>query len=223
MHRGRIVWRELATANPAASLAFYTALLGWSSRTAPTHGDDFSALAIDERAVVGIQPLEAGRTSHWMWFAAVDSLEVALAAVRQHQGHVAAAPTQIPGVGEIAIAVDPHGAAFGMMQTDAAVVGSTPFIADERRALSPIAAFYTAVLGWSVDARGAATAPDGTPLTSAVADPLAQRAHWQPVIAVADLPAIEAQMLALGGVVVERKAHRVVFRDPFGATAVLVD
>jgi hypothetical protein len=157
---GKVIWHDLMTTDPKASLAFYTELLGW--RTKET---DMGAMGMytmffaGEKGVGGMVPLDTshGIPSHWIAYITVDDVDAAAARIPELGGKVGVPPTDIPDVGRFAVAVDGQGAVTSPMQdknpapeeSGWPAVGT--FCWEELMTQDPAAAvkFYSALYGWT--------------------------------------------------------------------------
>ena len=118
--RGRFVWHELLTSNPAAAATFYGKVIGWKTK-AWDPDSSYKMFAVNDVAVAGYLPLPdqaklAGSPPHWMTYIGVPDVD---AAVRQATGlgaQVHVAPRDIPAAGRFAVLADPQGATFAVFR-----------------------------------------------------------------------------------------------------------
>jgi predicted enzyme related to lactoylglutathione lyase len=125
---GHCAWNELATRDPAAALRFYGERFGWvkdgEMEMGPLGAYEFLRHA--GRAPDGSPPghgmLGAMMKSppgappaFWTFYFRVSDVDAAVAHVDAHGGRVVRPPMQIPGGDYSLIAVDPHGASFGLV------------------------------------------------------------------------------------------------------------
>ena len=111
-------WNELWTTDPGAAASLYTDLFGWTQEGAMPMGEMGDYLFI-QREGVGIGAIgkarPGGEGSRWQYFAGVDDIDRACAAVTEHGGTLLGEPQQIPG-GEYSVyAHDPQGATIGLV------------------------------------------------------------------------------------------------------------
>lgn len=163
---GTPCWYELSTAPGAidAAGAFYGGLLDWQIASAGMEGFDYRLARSGSELVAGLwatSPEPGQRPPMWMiYFTATDG-EATLAAIRAAGGQVLQDLAMIPGTGRFAIATDPQGAVFGLLEPqpretaegtgnafDQARAGHGHW--HELAAADPDAAFafYAAVFGW---------------------------------------------------------------------------
>jgi hypothetical protein len=117
---GAFSWNELMTSDPAAALAFYTALLGWSSSTMPMPDGDYHVLKVGETAVGGVMalPPEAkagGMPPCWGSYVTVADVDATARKAAGLGGKVVHGPLDVPGVGRMAVIIDPQGAAINVI------------------------------------------------------------------------------------------------------------
>lgn len=120
---GKPCWYELATSDGSlgAAEAFYGAVLGWSFRDAGMQGFDYHLASSDGDLVAGlmVMPEDAGgMPPFWMIYFAVDDADRTAAAIRAAGGRLHREPADIPDTGRFAIAGDPQGAGFGILQPE---------------------------------------------------------------------------------------------------------
>ena len=117
---GAVWWSELATRDVTAAKDFYASVCGWSYGEAPMDGGLYTLARIGGRNVAGIidmnlVPEMASMEPHWGTYLAVDDVDEAVERSRAGGGHVIREPWDVPGVGRIALVLDPSGAAVGIM------------------------------------------------------------------------------------------------------------
>ncbi|MFI5230628.1 MAG: VOC family protein [Gemmatimonadales bacterium] len=127
--RGRFVWHELMTSDPAAAQDFYGKVVGWSTSKADMGPVDYTMWMAGETPIGGVMavPDDAkamGAPPTWLAYVEVPEVDntvndaVAL-------GAIVLAPAQtVPDVGRFAVLQDPQGAVF-------AVITSAAPMADE--------------------------------------------------------------------------------------------
>jgi uncharacterized protein len=118
---GALSWNELGTRDPDAAKAFYAAVFGWSFRdsemgemgtyTEWLNGEDSIGGMMD---VSGRMPDEV--PAHWLVYFAVENTDAAVETVKSSGGSVSFGPVDIPA-GRFAMAADPPGAAFAVIQS----------------------------------------------------------------------------------------------------------
>ncbi|MCU0900905.1 MAG: VOC family protein [Cypionkella sp.] len=118
MQPGRVNWHELMTDDPAAALAFYADLLGWTPGTKMDMGD-MGLYHIFAAAPGEIGGMMADQTSglppRWIAVFGTDSVGAALARVTTQGGTPLMEPMEVPGGAYACYARDPQGAVFGLV------------------------------------------------------------------------------------------------------------
>lgn len=112
-------WNELATSDRHRAQAFYTALFGWSAGTGTAAETSYTTFSRDGAARGGMLPIEVSRgpmPSHWLVYFAVSDCDGQTALVQSLGGTVRVPPSQVPGIGRLAVVVDPQGAAFAVIE-----------------------------------------------------------------------------------------------------------
>jgi predicted enzyme related to lactoylglutathione lyase len=104
-HVGKVVWADLLTPDLGAAKRFYGALFGWTFRDVP--GDpNYTLVLLDGEPLAGLfqKALPPGQASQpaWLTFLAVNDVNTALDAARQHGGHVRAHSGSDQGSGVLA-------------------------------------------------------------------------------------------------------------------------
>jgi predicted enzyme related to lactoylglutathione lyase len=113
--RGRFVWYELLTTDPAAARDFYTKLVGWS--TEAWQGSDYTMWTNKGQGLGGLLALpetarQAGVPPHWLASVTTPDLDATVAQAQKLGGQVRVPVTSMPEVGRWAVLADPQGATF---------------------------------------------------------------------------------------------------------------
>ncbi|WP_404336984.1 VOC family protein [Sphingomonas sp. MMS12-HWE2-04] len=162
---GTPIWYELMTSDADAAQDFYTHVVGWTAAPfpgAPEGAPDYRIFsAPDGEGVAGLmQPPEGGPPPGWFSYIGVDDVDAAAAKIAASGGAIHMPPTDIDGVGRMAMVADPQGVAFYVMK-GASPKDSTAFqrmapghaewnelvTSDDQAAL----AFYADQFGWKKD------------------------------------------------------------------------
>ena len=163
---GTFCWNELGTKDRDAARNFYTALFGWKTMDKPMPNCDgtYTLLNIGEENAAGMYQMDGemfeGVPSHWMSYIWVDDVDASAKRITELGGKLNCEPMDIPGVGRMAMAVDPTGANFAIFKGSdhkgAAHVEGTPqgtfcwnecYSSDAEKATK----FYCDLFGWTVD------------------------------------------------------------------------
>ena len=114
---GTMIWNELQTDDVPKAVKFYEAVTGCSSETAPA-GDlqEYTSLLVDEKRIAGALklPIE-GLSPFWMTYFGVEDVDAGVARAVELGAHVIAPAFDVPGIGRMAVLMDPAGAAFSIM------------------------------------------------------------------------------------------------------------
>jgi predicted enzyme related to lactoylglutathione lyase len=203
---------ELRTTDPGAAARFYGDLLGWEVVTYPGG----AAFRSGDVALGGASRTNPGVPPHWTGFIRVSDVDGAASAAASAGGIVTAPPVDIPGFGRLSVVLDAQRAVVGL--TDG---GSPPpgvagphvgWIELHTPDVEAAAAFYGAVVGWTVGSNGFVDR-DGTFVAGIR---VADSASWLPHLFVPAGEPLAERAAALGGSV-----DGGVLRDPQGAVLAL--
>lgn len=246
---GKFVWADLFTSDPAAATTFYTKLFGWTSTTLFQKGKAYTVFSNGNHPVAGLVTRNANKTeraSRWIGYIAVNDAAATLATVAKAGGKVHAPVRDFPDRGRQAIVGDNEGAPIGLLQSASGdSADSEPRPGDwnwfELFAQKPADAcrFYDDVFGYT-SASDDRTERKGDFLLSTGDHPRAGIAPlpssddtrppgWLGVIRVANLDAILAQVVPLGGEVklaprpAAYETRFAIITDPTGGTIGLVE
>jgi predicted enzyme related to lactoylglutathione lyase len=112
---GTIAWNELITTDPAAA-AFYEQVLGLTTSVVDMGAGEYTLFEVNGQQVGGTTaPQMPGTPNHWHVYFAVADADASVAKIAELGGSVLAEPFDIP-VGRIAVAADPQGAVFSIIQ-----------------------------------------------------------------------------------------------------------
>lgn len=116
---GTDTWNELVTDDGDRATPFYEAVLGMTADVLPM-GDDaepYTTFNVDGRPIGGIMPPDGeGVPPHWNVYFHVDSAEATARRAVGLGARQVVAPFDVPGIGRMAVLVDPQGATFNLMQ-----------------------------------------------------------------------------------------------------------
>lgn len=212
MAETRFVWHELITPDPDAAVAFYAALLGWTSDTQDMAFGPYRMWSVGDCPFGGIMPGADAGGAHWRGTVQVTDTDAAVARAQAAGASLLHPCIDMPEVGRIALLRDPQGAQFGVITPVNRMPAPTrpmgicwnDLISDDTVAH---AAFYHAVLGW--DAHRNPEMPEGdvwvlkegeAMVASLVAKPCPQSASaWIPYTFTPDIATALARVPALGG------------------------
>ncbi|MFI5310389.1 MAG: VOC family protein [Gemmatimonadales bacterium] len=118
--RGRFVWHELLTSDPAAAERFYRAITGWGIQPYP--GQTTYRMWTNKGTPLGgvmVLPEEAkkmGSPPHWEPYISVPDVDATVQQATSLGGRVYVQSQDIPNVGRFAILADPQGAVFSIFK-----------------------------------------------------------------------------------------------------------
>lgn len=117
---GAVTWYELQSPDPKASGAFYTELFGLTLEVQDMPGGEYTLLKSGNADIAGIAQADANMPlAGWCPYFRFDDIESAQARVAELGGQALTDVLQIPGTGEIVVAMDPVGAVFGLHKPSA--------------------------------------------------------------------------------------------------------
>ena len=112
---GTVVWNELITTDQAAA-KFYEQVAGMTTSTMDMGQGEYTVFHAGDRMVGGtIPPQMEGVPNHWHVYFAVDDADATAAKITELGGTVLVPPFDTP-VGRIAVAQDPQGGTFSILQ-----------------------------------------------------------------------------------------------------------
>jgi len=120
---GSWIWYELMTPDPAASKAFYDAVIGWDIEAQPSAPGDieYRMIAAHDGFVGGVLTLTPamlaqGAKAGWLGYVGVDNVDATVAQLETSGGTVHLPPHDLEGVGRIVMVSDPQGGHFYVMR-----------------------------------------------------------------------------------------------------------
>jgi predicted enzyme related to lactoylglutathione lyase len=247
---GTPCWASLLVHDLAAAEEFYGALFGWEFRPQPaTALPGRSVLALldgIEVAGIGRRPPSRRFPVSWTSYLASDDVDATAELVRHRGGTIGVGPLDVPTVGRLAVASDPSGAVFGILQAAATgdrgihrgihSVPGTPAWAELITYEAQVTAkFYQDVFG-HVAQPDRSAGPDQLTLhltdgpvasvRSMGSKPRDQGARWTTRFGTTDVDALVRRATGLGGTVIEPPHNGLCGRvatlaDPEGAVFTL--
>lgn len=218
---GQFVWRELMTTDAAASVRFYTEVLGWKTDTMKMpDGMDYTVVKAGEMGVGGIMkhPMP-GVPAYWGSSVSVDDVDAAANRAIAAGGKVIVPPMDAGGMGRYAGFQDPQGAIINVWRGNDGDMpaperpGLGMFCWEQLNTTAPDAAlaFYNKVFGWTNKPFGGGggdmkvfdAGPTG--VASVMQAPPGAPAHWLTYVVVDKLGSAYDRVRQQGGkVMVER-------------------
>ena len=116
---GALVLNQLNTTDPDAARTFYTELFGWRVESVGTDEQAYWGLYNGDLLNGGMMPIPPGTDgiSHWLVYFTAADLDTAMDRIPELGGRVLVPPVPIRS-GRIAVALDPQGAAFALLEGD---------------------------------------------------------------------------------------------------------
>ncbi|MEU2287325.1 VOC family protein [Streptomyces sp. NPDC013178] len=243
---GTPCWVSLMVHGLGATQEFYGELFGWEFQPGPQQLGPYVRALLDGREVAGIGQLPPDRHLPIAWtpYLASDNVDTTAETVRLCRGTLGVGPLDAADAGRLAICSDPSGAVFGIWQaaahlgTDITGLPGTPAWNELLTFESVgVAKFYETVFGYEQEA---VVSADFDYVTLRVAGrpvagiqgvgntlPRDRGPHWMTYFEVADADEAVAEVVRLGGYVVNPARDSVHGRvatvaDPEGARFSLI-
>ena len=116
---GGFIWNELATQDEKMALAFYEKVFGFTHDAMPMPDGTYFVLKQGDKGRAGLyKSMDATMPTQWTPYVCVADCD---ATADQGEGlgaTVVVPPTDIPGVGRLAMFIDPQGASFAILKPE---------------------------------------------------------------------------------------------------------
>jgi uncharacterized protein len=117
---GHCAWNELSTTDPEAAKVFYGAQFGWAKDgemdMGPMGKYEFMKASGGRFALGAVMPkVPEMPVSMWIYYFRVPDIDAAVATIKANGGNILQEPIEIPGGDYSLTAMDPDGAAFGLV------------------------------------------------------------------------------------------------------------
>ena len=111
--RGRFVWYDLQTSDPAGAIEFYTKLFGWGTAPFDTgpNSPPYTMWTINGSPMGGVMK-EPGVPPNWLAYVATPNVDGTAADVTRLGGRLIVPPMDIPTVGRFTVFMDDQGPAL---------------------------------------------------------------------------------------------------------------
>ena len=248
---GQFNWVDLSARDFDRQSAFYEGLFGWGHNDVPFgEGMVYRMFTADGHTVGGMSQLAvdmigSGQASAWNTYVATDDVDRTVARAVELGGEEAVPPMDVMESGRMAAIQDPTGASLFLWkpaQHDATMEymlpGTLSWADLSTRDPEKAAAFYTALLGWDVQALEGGPTPywqvlvdgegEGGIMPMPDAMPADMPAFWLPYFGTTDIQADFAKAVELGATVLREPTEVpgmlwfAVLADPAGATFALL-
>ena len=114
---GRFVWFEHISTDTDAAARFYGEVLSWGVNKMEMGDFTYPMITVGEGAVGGYVN-KADVPPSWLAYLSVEDVDASARAVVENGGSVMAEPFSIPGVGRMAVVIDPQGGAFSLFKAE---------------------------------------------------------------------------------------------------------
>jgi uncharacterized protein len=242
---GKFVWFDLLTDDAAAARNFYGALFGWQFEQSTAREWQYWIVRHRGVPIGGIVEITRSASSgpQWLSYLTVSNVDETAVRVRERQGQVRYGPKKTASGRPYAVATDPQGGLFGILQPfgpalkgDAKPVAGD-FLWVEYVAADPAfaAGFYGEIAGWTVHETDTGTptdywmfSRDGRPRAGMFRNPWPHvKPNWLPYILADDPGSLAEKARSLGGQIVlapraeVRGGTLAIVADPRGAVLAL--
>lgn len=112
--RGRFVWFDLMTPDPARAIEFYTKVIGWGTTAWEGGPKPYTMWTNSSMPIGGVMDVPAGAPPHWMAYISTPDTDATVKQAESLGAKVLHPATDIPTVGRFAVLADPQGAAFAV-------------------------------------------------------------------------------------------------------------
>lgn len=113
-----IIWNELLCRHSKASIEFYRSTAGWIFQPAESQLN-YAFFTVGGQNMAGVLDMPGDDfgdlRAGWQTYIAVENVDEMAAKVESSGGHLAAEPFDLPGVGRIAILVEPGGCVISLL------------------------------------------------------------------------------------------------------------
>src|SRR5271170_1552207 len=109
---GKFLWYELMTTDVTAAKAFYSTVVGWTTKDMSMPGMEYTIFQVGEAGVAGLMTRGPSAPPTWVGYIGADDVDEYAAKVAAAGGAIHKPPADIPTVGRFAVVTDPHGAHF---------------------------------------------------------------------------------------------------------------
>jgi uncharacterized protein len=113
------VWYDVMTTDMKGAQTFYKSVIGWTAKDSGNPSQKYTLFSAKDRMVAGLMPIPddaKGMPPMWMGYIGVNDIAAFVKKVKAAGGAVLRGPWEVPGVGRMAVAADPHGAGFMLFQ-----------------------------------------------------------------------------------------------------------
>jgi predicted enzyme related to lactoylglutathione lyase len=161
---GAFCWADLASTDTEKTLAFYSQVLGWTSKAINMgDGPAYHMLSAGENEVGGLyqmdkERMDMGLPSHWTSYVLVDDIDAAAKKAEGLGANVVMQPFDVGEKGMMSILQDPTGATFALWKdksgeaTEPSGPGTLCWNELMTDDVDKAGEFYTSLFGWKQEA-----------------------------------------------------------------------
>jgi uncharacterized protein len=121
--RGRFVWFDLMTTDPAAVPAFYSAVAGWGTQ-AWDGPMPYTMWTLGDKPIGGIMQVpDPSMPASWLASISTPNVDATVKEAEGLGARVISAPDDIPTIGRYAVLADPQGATFAVFMANGEAPG----------------------------------------------------------------------------------------------------
>ena len=244
---GEFCWNECGTRDPAAVKAFYAEIFGWGMKDVAMPGPEggtYTLLQVEGKDVGGLYEMKGPQFEkvppHWLSYIHAEDVDATVKTSESLGGRTMAEPFDVPGVGRMAMVMDPTGAMFSIFHPGehggAARMGDKHggFCWNELMTTDTdkAGAYYTRLFPWTSDTMAGSSGPytvfkKGDTMAAGMMQITREMGpvppHWLAYVTVTDCDATVAKATSLGGKVlmpgmdIPDLGRFAVLQDPSGA------
>src|ERR1700753_4333381 len=124
-NNGRFTWHELRSTDVAAAMKFYQGLFGWDVEEMDL-GYKYYLLTIDGKEAGGAVEGPPDKPSAWLVYVGAEDPDATVKRATELGGNERHPPFTVVDMMRLAVAADPQGAAFGVMEQLGANAAAAP-------------------------------------------------------------------------------------------------
>ena len=117
---GVFVWDELGTQDVEGAERFYRAVFGWTTEDMGAEYGGYRIFKSGDTQIGGLMKMpDASTPSQWVPYVHADDVDATVAKAKGLGASAMLEGMDVPGVGRVAVLLDPQGAAFGLFKPSA--------------------------------------------------------------------------------------------------------
>ena len=138
--KGSFGWYELMTGDTAAAEAFYTSVVGWTTKNVGSPEMPYITFNVGEAGVAGM--LSMPHHTAWVGYISVPDVDAHIKKVVEAGGKLWRPATDVPGMLRFAVMSDPQGAPIVLFTSDPAMASPATTSTMRIRRLGTVATRY---------------------------------------------------------------------------------